>query len=285
MIEHDVNCDDMLLAMSQNLVETHDLYRVPRREDPELVLKTNLKPPREVFYRQTVTFSTKLPKNPPPRRCTCMFLCTGAAATMKCMTCSLYDVTGHGYYCQMCFDHRHPWHRVPHIFTTIEKDENIAYTMSVQHRKAETIRYLQEGRDILHELVKGTSDKLEYVADDIKIDKDLRRAGRRSVALEDRLLDLRHTLRADLRSGPYKHVGERVPFDEFEARVVLQRALRGYRVRKIISLLFVERTIRVWDMHMQKEYYHDTVSGRSSWVPPRLPLTIRPSPKSRTHHT
>jgi len=268
MIEHDVNCDEVLLAMAENLVETHALYRVPQVEDRVVETKTNIKPPREIFYRQTVTFQTKLPPPPAPRRCTCKFLCTGAAATVKCMSCSLYDVDGAGYFCDLCFSHRHPWYRVPHIFTSIEKDESIEYTLSVQHRKAEAIRYEQEGKDILVNLQK-TGKELDVVGDDVDVDQKLFNAGRTGQALEDRLQEMRYRLRTDLRQGPYRNVGV-VPMDEKEAAECIQRIQRGFAARKAVSLLFVEHIVRVYDMKLDRWYFHDQRSGASSWDCPKF---------------
>jgi hypothetical protein len=274
MIEHDVECDDVLSAMSHNLVETHALYRVPEVVDRVVVLKTNIKPPREIFYRQTVTFQTKMPPPPAPRRCTCKFLCTGAGATVKCMTCSLYDVSGAGYFCDLCFHHRHPWYRVPHIYTAIEKDESIEHTLSVQHRKVEAIRYEQEGKDIL-DRVRDTGTQLGVVGDDEDVDKKLFDAGRTSQAMEDRLMEMRYRLRADLRSGEmnkYKHMGL-VPMDDKEAAGCIQRVQRGYIARRVVSLLIVEHMVRVYDMKLSRWYFHDQRSGSSTWEKPKFLLT------------
>lgn len=252
MIEHDVDPNDILQAMSQNLIETHALYQVPTMPDREVVVKTNIKPPREIFYRQVAIFQTKLPKPVTPRRCTCLFLCTGAAAMVKCMTCSLYDTSGQGYFCDLCFHHRHPWYRVPHIFTRIEKDENVDYTLSVQHRKAEAIRYEQEGKDLMHKL-QAQAAALREVADDEAVDQKLFNAGRTSQALEERLTEMRYRLRGDLRSqNEYKQFP--VPMDETEAAALLTRVFRGHLARKIVSLLFVERTVRVYDMKLNRWY-------------------------------
>ena len=292
MIEDTVQPDEMLLAMAHNLVETHNLYKVPEMEDPPIYVKDAIKPPKEVFYRKTMLFATKVPPPPRPRRCSCQFVCTGAAADIKCMTCSLYDVTGNGYYCQACFNLRHPWYRIPHIWSLIAQDESIEYQLSVQHRKAEAIRYAKEGTELLDRL-HSYGKQLDYVGDDVKIDDELITAGRKAQGMEEQLIEMRHKLRDDLRFG-YGHRhhkdkedskmidnnGEsklnndfdnsKVDFDDHEASVFLQRCYRGYMVRKSISLLFVERFYRVYDRHAGREYYHDQSRELSSWEPPRF---------------
>jgi len=268
--EEVVEPEDVLLAMSQNLVETHALYKVPQMDDPPIYTKGTIKPPKEVFYRKTTTFATQVPPAPQPRRCSCQFLCTGARAEVKCMTCSLYDVTGNGYYCQACFTHRHPWFRAPHVWTVIEKDESIEYMLSIQNRKAEALRYAQEGMDLMEKL-DSYQKQLDYVGDDIKIDKEIFNAGRNAQSMEERLIEMRHKLRDDLRFG-YGHSEGKVNFDDTEASIFIQRCWRGYMSRKAVSLLYVERFYRVYDHHAGKEYYHDESRGVSTWELPRFLL-------------
>jgi len=132
MIEHDIEPEDIFAAMAESLVETESLFRVKQMPDPADKTHIRLKPPREIFYRNTLTYTTKLPPPPVPKRCTCLYLCTGAVATIKCLSCTIYDVKKLGYFCKLCFDARHPWYRVPHIFADIDQDENIEYTLKVQ---------------------------------------------------------------------------------------------------------------------------------------------------------
>ena len=62
-----------------------------------------LKPPKEIFYRNSVTFMTVLPPPTVPKRCSCVYLCTGAKATIKCLSCAIYDPNRVGYFCDACF--------------------------------------------------------------------------------------------------------------------------------------------------------------------------------------
>ena len=62
-----------------------------------------LKPPKEIFYRNSVTFMTVLPPPTMPKRCSCVYLCTGAKATIKCLSCAIYDPYRVGYFCDACF--------------------------------------------------------------------------------------------------------------------------------------------------------------------------------------
>jgi len=127
-----------------------------------------------------------------------MYLCTGSRATIKCLSCAIYDVKKLGYFCDVCFKARHPWYRVPHIFADIDNDENLEYTLKVQHRTAQVARIEQEGKEMLGKL-RNNYQRLEIIGDDLKVDTNLRKAARTSVQLEDRVRDMKQWLRNDLR--------------------------------------------------------------------------------------
>jgi len=55
-----------------------------------------------------------------------------------------------GYFCTACFNAKHPWYRVPHIFAEIDKDENIEYTLKIQDRCAKAARLEYEGTEVLN---------------------------------------------------------------------------------------------------------------------------------------
>ena len=147
--EHDVEMEDVLSAMAESLVETQSLFKVREIPDPQRTLTTGLKPPKEIFYRNSVIFMTQLPPPIHPKICSCLYLCTGAKATIKCLSCAIYDIKKIGYYCDRCFNARHPWYRVPHIYSSIDKDENIQYTLNIQNRCAQAARLETEGNEIL----------------------------------------------------------------------------------------------------------------------------------------
>ena len=68
MIEYDVEAEDIFAAMAESLVETHAIYRVKEMPDPETTTLVGVKPPREIFYRNVLIFSTKVPGPTPPKR-------------------------------------------------------------------------------------------------------------------------------------------------------------------------------------------------------------------------
>eukprot|EP01034_Spumella_vulgaris_P029230 gene29230-36244_t len=88
-----------------------------------------------------------------------------------------------------CFDAYHPPYRIPHIFASIEKDENIAYTLKISHRIAEANRYGKEGADMLT-LLKQEYGRLAFIEDDKPIEDKMGNFGRRAVALEEHLQGL-----------------------------------------------------------------------------------------------
>lgn len=264
---------DILSAMAESLLETDAIFRISQLSDDKqtttsIKIKTSSrKPPKEIFYRQTDTFTSKLPPPVQSRRCTNRYLCLGAVAVIKCLSCTIYDPLGLGYFCLLCFNSRHPWHRVPHFFTEIDRDESIEYTLQVAHRRVEVIRYEKEGKDVLTRIKHGQKQLQEEVADDEGVDNRIREAGRRTLALEMRMRSIRNTLRRDI---VMKGGRDSLVMNDEEAAFVIMRYLRGYLIRKMISHFYIGRIIRVWDATLGRDFYYDKATKLSSWSPPKL---------------
>lgn len=198
-----VNPMEVFAAMSASLLEKqpkpfNPMYAI--KSTPPPPLKIGGKPPREIFYRDTLTFMTTLPPPVQAKTCTCKYLCAGEKATIICHSCSIYDPTKAAYYCSKCFPARHPWYRAPHLHTPIENDESISHTLKIAHRIAEASRYDNEGQDILRK-VQNQKPNLAFVADDVKVDDQLRAYGRKVTALEQHVLQLRERLQRDIMFG------------------------------------------------------------------------------------
>jgi len=271
--EADLFPNDILKAMASCLVQDNSaIYNVadiPDREPP--VLETIKKPPKEIFYRKTQLFTTRIPDEVGPRRCTCKYLCHGAPAAIKCLSCVMYDPKGLGFFCKICFDARHPWYRVPHIFNDIEKDESVQHTLKVSHRRAEMVRFEREGQQEL-EMLLANKPKLDYIADDLKMAFGLKEVGNRTTALEKKMRDYRKSLRADILSSPLREDASRypggvyrLPLSEDEAAVRLTKAYRGYKVRHVLSTFVMYRIVRGRDHKSGREFYYDKVTKKSSW--------------------
>ncbi len=233
--------EDILSAMGESLIETDAIYRVKQVIEPPLPVYESVKPPKDIFYRNVSLFSTTLPKPAPPKRCTCKYMCTGAVAKIKCLNCAVFDSTKLGYYCDLCFTSRHPWYRVPHIFTSIENDENIEHTLKLQHKAAQVSRYKQEGIDLMNKVKKNIKN-LEIVGDDLDVDTKLRIAARKSIQLENQIHTIKKQIRNDVRKG-----GTRIPLDEDEAALKIQKIYKGFAIRRIISLWYADKFYKVWD--------------------------------------
>ncbi len=202
-MEDVVNFNDVLMSMVESLVEKQPVAFTDTLvyQDAAIKFKIGGKPPREIFYRNTLTFMTKLPPAVQTKLCSCKYLCVGAPAEIKCHSCSIYDPKGMSFFCQDCFDAYHPSHRVPHLFVSIDKDEYIPHTLKVSHRIAEANRYEKEGGDMLTHL-RGEYKRLNFVADDASIDDKMRIFGRRALVLEDELQALRSRLQKDIYGEP-----------------------------------------------------------------------------------
>eukprot|EP01036_Dinobryon_divergens_P037670 gene37670-49333_t len=202
------------LARSTGAIKRFDAFEgMPDRGS---VNKIGIRPHREVFYRNTIIRETAAPPEVIPRRCTCKYVCTGAPAIYQCLSCSVYDPHGIGYYCNLCFTSRHPWYRAPHVFLSLDKDESIQHALQVQNANLEVDRQEVEGNRILMKL-QTNYKRLEYIAEDVKIESDIKRVGRKAMVLEDRMIEMRRKLRADLRkNGP-------LPLNEDEGAIVVQK--------------------------------------------------------------
>lgn len=270
--EHEVTFSEILSSMAESLVETHAVFRVRDIKDPPRGFTTGLKPPKEIFYRNSVTFMTVLPPPTVPKRCSCVYLCTGAKATIKCLSCAIYDPNRVGYFCDACFKARHPWYRVPHIYTSITKDENIEYTLKIQNRCAQAARLDREGQDLLQGVVRASLKKLDY--DDLPTEEKLLRAGSLSVSMEDRLMRMREENRDSIKhSVAFKGLKKTLEESRRDHAVdMIGKCFRGYQARVAVSLLYTERTLLVWDPAYGRDFYYDKISGASSWTPPRFLL-------------
>lgn len=250
--EAELEMNDVLAAMASTLVkQSAHVYHVemvpdplPRNQDT-----VDKKPPKEVFYRKTSTFATELPSAVLPKRCTCQYLCTGAPATIKCLSCVMYDPKGVGFFCKLCYDARHPWYRVPHMFIDISLDESIEHTLRVAHRRAEMIRFERDGTDLLDN-VKSLGPVLQFVGDDFKVDSQLKSAGHMATKLEDRIRNFRREMRRDVRRK-----GLSVPFNEDEAAIVIGKYYRRWRVRMWHSVHYINRLRRIKNSIGALTYY------------------------------
>ena len=266
--EPDLEMNDVLAAMASTLIkEGAYQYHVAVVPDPTPKSQETAekKPPRGVFYRNTSTFTTPMPSRVLPKRCTCQYLCTGAPAAIKCLSCAMYDPKGVGFFCKMCFDARHPWYRVDHMSLDISLDESIEHTIKVAHRRAEMIRFEREGVDLL-DSVKSLAPALDYVGDDFKVESQLKTAGHTATKLEDRIHAFRRSLRDDVRSA-----GVRVPPNQDEAAILLCRIYRGWRARKSLSLFFLQQLRKVPHPETGKPAFIDT---RTQAVLSRKPVLL-----------
>jgi hypothetical protein len=136
---------------------------------------------------------------------------------------------------------KHPWYRVTHIFAPIYRNEDIRRSVKKQESQLEADRRRIESYQLL-DRIKTNQQRLELVADDLKVDTTLRVTARKSVVLENKIFDIRKKLRSEIRAK-----GGNSEMTYYEATISLQRTYRGYRIRRLISLAYVERTIKVWD--------------------------------------
>jgi len=265
-VDRKVEMNDLLESMSNCLVRSTGAvnpYDVFNKMSDRKSLHVSMKPPREVFYRRTHLQTTKPRPKAITQRCSCKYLCFGSPASFKCLSCILYDPYGNGYYCRLCFQHRHPWYRVHHVFLPIDRDESISHKIQEQNSQLEEDRFQTENRRAVAMLQENHS-RLKTIADDEKIEKQIRIYGRRTVAIEEKLLLLRRQLRTNLRRDGS------LPVSEDEAVILIQRVFRGHFVRRAVSLLIAESWVKAWDKSGMRDFFHNLDTGHASWTPPRL---------------
>ena len=148
---------------------------------------------------------------------------------------------------------------------------------------------MQEG-NILKEKIMNNLDRVEKVADDAAAEDNMRLIGRKLHGIEDRLRNMRsgfrHTLLAD---------GVKLEFTDEDGIAVIQRVFRGFRIRRVMSLLYADRIVRVWDAEagrgmndickhdanyaciyncfyncFSSDFFYDRESQQSSWTPPTV---------------
>ncbi len=101
--------------------------------------------------------------------------------------------------------------------------------------------FLFLGNNILKNVTKDIQ-RIEFIADDVGVDDNVRVIGRKLHEVEDRLRNLRRNCRQELIRD-----GVNTSTSDEDAIVVIQRVFRGHKVRRIVSALFVDRIVRVWD--------------------------------------
>lgn len=223
---------DILNAMSQSLLDVkEEEKKVVNADKKKFHIKTQGRPPKQIFYRDTIVCQSKPPPVHKKERCTTKFVCLGSLATIKCLTCAMTDPAGTGYYCDACFKHKHPWYRVEHIHTAIGESENIHNSQQLQDAQLERSRQLLDGHNTAGKIRNQISVLKDVVSDDLKVDTEIRSVARRSVQLENKLAKLRRELRSDVRNS-----GGVITLNDDEAAVKVQRVYRGYATEHFLHV-------------------------------------------------
>ena len=88
--EDEVNMSELLDAMADSLLDVKFIPKgVEIPDKPPIAPVVMSKPPREVFYRESIRFAPRPPKPVLRQQCTCAFLCRNAKAVVKCLSCAL----------------------------------------------------------------------------------------------------------------------------------------------------------------------------------------------------
>jgi hypothetical protein len=144
----------------------------------------------------------------------------------------------------MCFDARHPWYRVHHIFTQIEQDEAIEINMKIMREEIDMRRYMNDGETLLHSVQRDLT-RVECVVDDASLEDTLHSIGRKVVGIEDTLRRMRRAVRGELLEAGLD--ATRLAVTDEDRITSIQRVFRGHKVRRAVSRLLAERLLLVWD--------------------------------------
>ena len=110
--------------------------------------------PPNVFYENS-RFHFDAPQEPTAPLCTCNAVCSDKSpnlASWKCHSCVKFDAKGKGWFCNKCFNKRHPWYREKHRFVPIAEDDDIEYDLVAQNYRSEVDRTIAG----IQGLIKGT---------------------------------------------------------------------------------------------------------------------------------
>ncbi|RYH02917.1 hypothetical protein EON65_47565 [archaeon] len=283
---------DVLGAMADSLME-----RQPRTFQPKLKFQDNTlpttaivasssvkaiaakpakRPPREVFYRQTSMFLTNLPKTIERHRCNVSCLCEGDLATLICHSCSVYQPSQKAFYCDKCFGRMHPWHRIPHIYTSISTNEDIELSLRISHHIAETKRYEHDSQDILKKVIVNRDVLVGMAANERTMEDKVWDYGRRMLSLEDHINALRQQLYEDMLEQSMK---KPLVADEDTAKISCIKEERRRLQDKLSQVLIVraqtpkDDTLERVSMPQAFGYYvpgaedKDSIEGASNLVP------------------
>ena len=81
------------------------------------------------------------------RHCSVQTACSGATPSKRCITCAQYDVAGQGIYCDACFEVRHPWYRVEHVWEPFEPIEPVVEEEPAASPRTETHSVIAMARE------------------------------------------------------------------------------------------------------------------------------------------
>lgn len=145
--------------------------------------------------------------------------------------------------------------------------------LNISQQLADAVRYEKEGAALVSR-VQQQSRRLETLAD-TSIDNKMRDLGRRTLAMERRLESLRSQNQIALMPTPH-HASVAVATSAAtpgigyilrdSSALLIQAAVRGFLVRKVVSLSYLAHTERVYDIVTNRGTRHSTLS---------LPLHMR----------
>ena len=152
--EDEVDVDDYLLSMAAGLMNSEPTYDSTKHSSsttihnninkPTNKNKPIERPPIDVYHRDLPLYRNPYPSSIQLKKCSCAYKCSLniAPAVINCYSCGSYEPEGTSYYCQECFDARHPWYRVQHYYSSIQYDDmDINYDIKKSRQSAEMSRY------------------------------------------------------------------------------------------------------------------------------------------------
>ncbi|TYZ63724.1 hypothetical protein PybrP1_003693 [[Pythium] brassicae (nom. inval.)] len=201
----------------------------------------------------------------PPRKCSFQTRCRRGLATKKCHNCVKFDELQLGYYCDACFDARHPAYRMEHSWVPVQDDvdEEQEWVAHVARLKLE-----QDGHELKLLLAETQTPP---VPPPPPKPPNVQRTPRGTIDFHSTyvaMASVQGTLRR-LIEQVHAELEWKAPLTRTEALVKIQRMWKIRSARKQLKALVRSVYASFEDPATGETYYYNTKTNTTQWSKPK----------------
>ncbi|TMW63345.1 hypothetical protein Poli38472_002286 [Pythium oligandrum] len=200
----------------------------------------------------------------PQKVCSFSICCHKEHATKKCQQCSKFDPARLGYYCDACFEARHPSYRLPHVWIPIEDEVNVEQNWVnhvTQHKleqdTAELQLLLNQTQSFLQSKRGHSTAVSSYRTPRGSV--DFKRAKANASAISTTLRDLMEQIHTEL---------AKKPLTREDALIKIQTMWRIRKARKQLNELLRSIYQTFEDPTTGQTYYYNVRTKSTQWHKP-----------------